>query len=185
MVAQLQSSDRAISCFRSSPVFEIFHSIIVTILECSFCKIASLHFTPNVIISLNLQDTHCTLINCIEEYFKVEELPRTWTCSSTFCNNSTKDSFGYKRLLISRFPKIFIFHLKRFSHDGRIAKSNRSLIEIPKKIDLSTWDVLKQPQVYELSSICTHRGNTDSIHSGHCMLLIKLIAHRYDHNKAT
>ena len=103
-------------------------------------------------------------------------------CSSNLCNAAAlgKQSLGYKMHLISRLPKMLVFHLKRFSYElrfirvilyHRIAKSNRIPIEIPTTIDLSAWSLNKHPQPYVLFSVCIHKNATHSIQSGHCMVI--------------
>ncbi|XP_076438634.1 ubiquitin carboxyl-terminal hydrolase 2-like [Babylonia areolata] len=148
----------------SSHIVDIFVGQLKSELKFVDCGHRSVTFDPFWDLSLPIPKSGSdqSLDNCLRLFMKEEELEAEERpmCAKCKMRRSCTKSFS-----IQRFPRILVFHLKRFSQE-RYGRKLNSLVDFPVKgLDLSDYSSEGGQKVtYDLYAVSNHSG---SVHSGH------------------
>jgi ubiquitin C-terminal hydrolase len=132
-----------------SYIFSTFYGQQKKGFECTVCNTVSCKY--DMFNSLSLDMNKDTLEDCILDYFKSDELEKK--CDKCDINTPHKLT-----LLVSKYPDVFIIHLKRF--DNNCEKIDK-FIKIPDTIALNKNE-------YFLYSTVNHSGTIDDGHYVNC-----------------
>jgi len=111
-------------------------------MNCVKCKCGAEHITFEDFIALSLpmprssiRITHAnSLIQCLTEYTKLEEIQYEYLCDK--CKKKDKCK---KQTVIWRFPPILILHLKRFYAATWRKEKLDTLVQFPTELDFSPY----------------------------------------------
>ena len=120
--------------YNVSLVDELFAGQLINQVACCACKHVSTTFDPFLDLSLpvTVGKTH-TLDECLEAFQKEEEIKDSYTCEK--CKSSSK---VIKRMMVNKFPKYLVVHLKRF----QLYPKKKKIIE-PIAFSLDNWTIKK------------------------------------------
>ena len=166
-----------------SDIIYHFYGFGVTNISSKLNSSKSIIAEPFNIISLaipNVQNNLLTIYNCLDEYFKDEELTgdNIWFNEDT--NNKEPAIKTYKAW---QFPNILIISFKRFQNNG---KKDKRLIYSPLyNLDLCKYSVGydSHHSYYNLHAVCNHFGNSSI--GGHYTITIKNNNHWLHYNDST
>jgi len=115
-------------------------------------------------IELSIFSKNCSLNECFENTFKLEEMQDLWLDEKT--NEYKKIN---KQIYLCYLPEILVIHLKRWNYD---LNKNNSLINFDENINIHTHTINQLPKNcnYELFGIINHEGN---VLGGHYFSYIK------------
>ncbi|CCK69944.1 ubiquitin-specific protease DOA4 KNAG_0D01930 [Huiozyma naganishii CBS 8797] len=119
-----------------SVIGDLFQGQYASRLQCKTCGKTSTTYQPFSVLSIPVPSKHiskCSIIDCFDEFTKVEnlEVDEQWSCPR--CKSKQPST---KKLTITRLPRNLIIHLKRF--DNRLNKNN-ILVQYPFTLDLTTF----------------------------------------------
>ncbi|CAL9728721.1 ubiquitin carboxyl-terminal hydrolase 4 [Monosporozyma unispora] len=120
-----------------SVILDLFQGQYASRLTCKVCETTSTTYQPFSVLSIPIphdkSKTACNIIDCFNEFTKIEnlEVDEQWSCP-----HCKKKQPSTKKLTITRLPKNLIIHLKRF--DNRLNKNN-NLINYPFNLDLTEF----------------------------------------------
>lgn len=92
-----------------SIIDKLFAGQLVSKVCCCKCGNVSTSYDPFHDLALPIGENTKNLDDCIAAFLKDEEIKDCYTCEK--CKDNQK---SIKKLSINKFPKIFVFHLKRF-----------------------------------------------------------------------
>jgi ubiquitin carboxyl-terminal hydrolase 2/21 len=147
---------------QDSYIFQLFAGQLSSTVECKLCDFRSTVFELFWDLSLEIKDGSNSLTDCLDEFFKIEEL-QDMSCAK--CKNGKYR----KKMTIHRFPQTLVLHLKRF----RQCKITRA-ISIPVEIEIGS-------EYYALRAISNHFG---SLEGGHYTATVKNNQTWYNKNDA-
>ena len=137
----------------------LFDNNIVSIIYSDETNEKSKSKISEKLISLPL-DKNCSKISdCINKFEEIEILKNNNRWLSV---KEKKYVNAYKRLIIKKYAKYVIFHMKRFSYDISSSKNSKE-IEFNEYINLNN-------KKYELRGIIIHMGSTEG---GHYISIVK------------
>lgn len=122
-----------------STIIETFAGQYASRLECLNCHKTSTTYVPYNMLSVPIPSgsSNLKLTDCLDKFVCPEFLKgeNVWKCNGCNSSNMTK-----KKLTITRFPRVLIIHLERFtmSRRGEYVKNNCK-IEIPSILDLNKY----------------------------------------------
>ncbi|KAL8617510.1 hypothetical protein ACOMHN_064795 [Nucella lapillus] len=154
----------------NSRIVDIFVGQLKSELKFEDCGHRSVTFDPFWDLSLPIPKSGSdqSLDNCLRMFMKEEELEAEERpmCMKCKLRRSCTKSFS-----IQRFPRILVFHLKRFSQE-RYGRKLNSLVDFPVRgLDLSDYSSEGGQKVtYDLYAVSNHSGG---VHSGHYTALCK------------
>jgi ubiquitin C-terminal hydrolase len=145
--------------YNVSIVDELFAGQLVNRVLCTSCNHVSTTFDPFLDLSLPITPGKTnTIDDCLEAFQKEEEIKDSYVCEK--CKSKSK---VLKRLVVNRFPKYLVIHLKRFQTYPR-KKKIIDQIGFP----VETWNVKKihekENYTYTLIGSIVHKGSFDSGH---------------------
>lgn len=120
-----------------SVILDLFQGQYASRLTCKVCETTSTTYQTFSVLSIPIPHdntkTACSIIDCFNEFTKIEnlEVDEQWSCP-----HCKKKQPSTKKLTITRLPKNLIIHLKRF--DNRMNKNN-NLISYPFTLDLTDF----------------------------------------------
>ena len=117
-------------------------------------------------IESQINNKTCSLIECLDQYTKVEVLDG----DNKYETDAGNKVVAHKQILFWSLPEVLIISIKRFSN---AIKKNQSLVNFPLAgLDMSKYVVGydKESYVYDLYGVCNHGG---SVFGGHYTAAIK------------
>ncbi len=158
-----------------SPITNIFFGMMSSTSMCpdENCKHYNVSFEPFPMINLEInKNKNSTLLECLDEYTKNEQLDKD---NMSDCDKCNKKVSKQRQILFTDLPPVLIIHLKRFDGD----RKNTNLIDYPinnlnmipylhekygKKYDkYKTWKNNDAP-IYNLVGAIMHRGHLNGGH---------------------
>jgi ubiquitin C-terminal hydrolase len=146
----------------NSIVSEIFAGQIESIIKCATCGFESATYDAffDLSVPIPTKRTGLSLVECLEDYTKLETLDAEWKCST--CKLVR---VATKQVLISHLPDILVVQLNRFDFKYGCTRKINNTVEIPTsklKMEqfLSQIQLEQDPQVstYELFGTVNHMG---------------------------
>ena len=132
--------------------------MIINNIKCTSCDEESNVFEPYNCLSLPISGS--SLKNCLDSYFKSDDIVESWNC--TKCKNT-----GCQKSIKSwTFPDYLVIHLKRFTASGQ---KNSDFIDYPiDDLDMTKYITSEKGDpnnyIYELYAINYHSGNVNGGH---------------------
>lgn len=123
----------------NSIITDIFQGQTYNAVVCNNCKHKHISFDNFFSLSLSLPKssirmTHtCDLISCFNEFVKEEKMK---SAEGFVCSNCKKTVDISKKIVIWRYPKVLVVHLKRFFCTTWRKEKLDTLIEVPSTLDL-------------------------------------------------
>ncbi|CEP63067.1 ubiquitin-specific protease DOA4 LALA0_S07e01662g [Lachancea lanzarotensis] len=117
-----------------SVIVDLFQGQYASQLKCKVCGRTSTTYQPFSVLSVPVPSgSRCGIIDCFEEFTKIETLERDerWSCPQ--CKVKQPST---KKITITRLPRNLIIHLKRF--DNQLNKNN-ILVSYPNVLDLTPF----------------------------------------------
>ena len=143
----------------------LFTGSLISQVKCGKCQFISSSFEKFTDISLDILNVN-NLQSSIDDFCHEEILEGD---NKYYCEKCRKKTISFKRVFFDKFPKIFVFHLKRadkFQH--KIKKYiNFNLI-----LNFKNYNIKNKNQIYNLNSVIIHEGY--SINSGHYLTYCKI-----------
>lgn len=141
-------------------IVELFQGQMASILHCQYCLYQSNTFQVFSTLSLTLPPhPSCYIHECINQFYRPENLMgnNEWECS-----NCKMKRPATQRLQITKFPKILIVQLNRFSN---YMNKNTCYVKYPPILDLSVYRNTENiiPK-YSLFGVTCHTGTMDAGH---------------------
>ncbi|XP_071095598.1 ubiquitin carboxyl-terminal hydrolase 2-like isoform X2 [Haliotis cracherodii] len=154
---------RAYLNFDNSKIVDIFVGQLKSELKFSQCGHRSVTFDPFWDLSLPIPKnrSEVSLDDCIRLFMKEEELQDEPMCAKCKERRPCTKSFS-----IQKFPKILVFHLKRFSQE-KFGRKLTTSVEYPTtRLELKDYAAERggSNMVYNLYAVSNHSGG---VHSGH------------------
>jgi len=162
---------RAYTNKNNSIIVDLFHGQLGSTFTCLKCGKTSATYSSFSHLSLPLPTTKTRrpvpLLCCIEEFLQKEKLTDHWRCPICKAHKGAE-----KQLTIYQLPLILITQLKRLtSENGQPVRLSKK-VEIPIKLDLTTYvhsphgptSERSQRFIYDLYAICDHQGDWRSGH---------------------
>jgi len=145
--------------YNISIIDELFAGQLLNRVLCTACNHVSTTYDPFLDLSLPIISGKTrTIDDCLDVFQKEEEIRDAYVCEK--CKSKSR---AIKRLVVSRFPKYLVIHLKRFQTYPR----KRKIID-PIGFSLDNWNVKKvyekEVNSYSLVGSIVHRGTSDSGH---------------------
>lgn len=147
-----------------SYIIEMFNGMLYNQVICNNCNAVDDVFEPFNCLSVDISNTHDTLSNCLNTYFKDRDIIENWKCDKCNefgCNKNTK---------CWSLPNYLIIQLKRFTNSG-----HKKCVHIDFPIDnlnLTPFisDRKNDPNnyIYSLYAVNYHSGSLDSGHYWSC-----------------
>jgi ubiquitin C-terminal hydrolase len=166
LVVLLDLLDEKIKKYDKDNMFsKLFYCNIESEVICSNCKYSSKTNTIEKSLSLSLDKT--ILINCLEDFVKLEQLTNDnqWKCDK--CNQYTN---AYKKMSIKSLPKYLFIQLKRYYYNNNAKKLNTS-IDIPNVLNTDhLTEKVDNGYQYILRGFILQNGNIDG---GHYISFVK------------
>lgn len=133
---------------------KMFYGQIISQVVCGNC--GYIHQNVEMFMNLMIPITGNTLDECLDNYFKCEDLTN-WQCSE--CKGVSLSKRSHR---LWKNPDVFIISLKRFSSD--LSKINTK-VEIPKSLNLQKYTLSPNATInYKLSSSAIQAGSYNSGH---------------------
>ncbi|XP_076802429.1 ubiquitin carboxyl-terminal hydrolase 2-like [Clavelina lepadiformis] len=152
-------------------IFDLFVGQLESSLTCLECGHVSLTYDPfwDLSLPISKQMTYGSETNindCFQSFTKEESLDRD---EKPTCEKCKVRRVMKKKLLIHRFPKILVLHLKRFNEGSRYRQKLTNLVKFPlKSLKLSKYasPTCEDPRSteYDLYAVSNHCG---SCYGGH------------------
>lgn len=151
-----------------SIIVDLFQGQLKVTLHCLNCGYTAIKFDPFMYLSLPIDTTkeHCTLLDCIEKFIRVENLTNDekWYCPK--CKDFEDSTIKYD---LWKLPFLLIIHLKRFSYNRYGYRNNKidNFIDYPlTELDLSDFTNYPDPvgNTYDLFAVSCHHGGTGGGH---------------------
>ncbi|XP_055991377.1 inactive ubiquitin carboxyl-terminal hydrolase 50 [Sorex fumeus] len=143
-------------------LFEGQLSYSVMCLKCENCSYRNEVFT---VLSLPIpSESECTLQECLQCFFQQDTLTWNNQIHCSFCETKQETAV---RAVISKAPKIMIFHLKRFDILGTMKRKLRTSINYPlTNLDLTPYicPIFRKHPKYNLCAVVNHFGDLDGGH---------------------
>nr|CAB3267548.1 ubiquitin carboxyl-terminal hydrolase 2 [Phallusia mammillata] len=157
-------------------VYDLFVGQLESSLKCLECGHVSLTFDPFWDLSLPLSkhsysSESTAVTDCLNTFTKKETLDRDEKPTCEECKTRRKME---KKLLIHKFPKILVIHLKRFNEGSRYRQKLTNHVKFPSKgLDLRNYasDQCENGDsaVYDLYAVSNHCGSCYGGHyTAHC-----------------
>lgn len=142
-------------------IVDIFQGQMASILQCQYCLYQSNTFQVFSTVSLMLPPHHtCNIHDCFKQFYKPDMLTgnNEWECT-----NCKQKRPAIQRLQITKFPKVLIIQLNRFSN---YMNKNTCFVKYPYEIDLSSYRHLMNecPLKYTLFGVTCHTGTMERGH---------------------
>ena len=119
----------------NSFITDLFLGQFRSTLRCCVCNHESITFEPFWLISVPIpsskdwkSDTRKTIIDCMEEFLKVEVLDDDEKPTCEKCKERRKCKKWYS---VERWPKILVIHFKRFAPAGSYRAKINCIVEVP------------------------------------------------------
>lgn len=151
----------------NSKILDIFGGLLKSTLKCTHCGFSStvyeLFWDLSLPIPLDSPDDNLNLNHCLELFTKEEELVGE---DEPFCEKCKRKQTCLKRILIQKFPKILVIHLKRFSGDQMTRKINR-FVDFPvAALNMGPYSTEAESEdvFYNLYGVVNHRGTPEIGH---------------------
>ena len=149
-----------------SIITNLFTGLYSSSIKCENCGFISYSFDPFMTLTLDINNSDCTLENCFDDFIKSEQLDDENKITCQYCctkNNATKNMSLYY------CPKILIIHLKRFEKDvyGNNCNKKENMVYYPlTKLKLKNYMSVhsNQDPEYQLYGVNIHSGDTDMGH---------------------
>lgn len=144
-------------------IIELFNGNLMNTIKCTHCDFSEQIFEPYNNFSISIQDTHSSLIDCLDYHFDNEHRIDSWKCDK--CNNNGCN----KSSIIWTFPNYVIINLKRFKLENNEMVKNKNLITFPlKNLNLTKY-ISKEKNdtnnyIYDLYAINYHIGELNNGH---------------------
>lgn len=154
----------------NSKVVDIFGGLLKSILKCTYCGFASTVFEPfwDLSLSIPFENDHTRvqklhLSHCLNFFTKEEKLDGQ---EKPFCEKCKTTQTCIKRILIHRFPRVLVIHLKRFSGNGNAHKIDNHVDYPLLGLNMGAYSSEAQFQnvSYNLYGVINHFG---TCHFGH------------------
>ncbi|CAG9770360.1 unnamed protein product [Ceutorhynchus assimilis] len=168
----VESSSRC-SCI----IHQIFTGGLQSDIVCQNCKGVRTTTDPTLDFALDLGSvteggrSTCSLIDCLENFTKSEQLEKI------MCENCGSKQESTKQLTIRTLPIVATFHLKRFSHSDAGIKISTA-INFPDILDMTPFMTKKKKKSpfstdnrYSLFAVINHSG--DSANEGHYIAFVR------------
>ncbi len=146
-----------------SCIIQMFGGMLYNSIDCQHCSFKENVFEPFLDIGLDLPQTDCSLIDCLDSKLNHSEAICTWKCESCSNKGCTKHT------TLWTLPNYLIIHLKRFKTQSHTLAKNNALVDFPiDSLDLSSYVSSdkndKNNYIYSLYAVNYHSGN---LHGGH------------------
>ena len=120
--------------YNVSIIDELFAGQLVNRVLCTSCNHVSTTFDPFLDLSLPITPGKTkSLDDCLAAFQQEEEIKDSYVCEK--CKSKSR---AIKRLVVSKFPKYLVIHLKRFQTYPRKRKINESIA-----FSLENWNIKK------------------------------------------
>jgi len=154
---QLKSCVKCGKCGHVSTVFDPFWDLSLPIPEKYHAKRSYSYYS-----SSSAAD-ECSLKECFEEFAKADDV------DEYYCRKCKKHRRSTKQLSVWRFPKVLVFHLKRFSFSGYSRSKINTAVSAPSRLSLSDLRALSKERAdrgtgYALYAIGNHMGTCGGGH---------------------
>lgn len=149
-----------------SMILDLFGGQLKSTLKCTECNNESITYDPFLDLSLPLPEgsRRATLNDCFNLFAQPEVLDGSDKPNCDVCKKKTKST---KRMQVQKFPKILVFHLKRFS-STRFGQKLNMLVDFPAKLgdmsELAASVYISHGCNYKLFGVVDHEGSNNSGH---------------------
>ncbi|CAD8170779.1 unnamed protein product [Paramecium octaurelia] len=145
-------------------ITDLFAGQIASKSYCSKCKEISEGFDPILDLNLPLQKNSIPrefkLYDCLQNYFKEEQINDVWKCDR--CNFINKSVL--RKIKLTQTPKYLILHLKRFTQTPKSQKITDE-VKYPEILDIKEFcEENVEYTKYTLKGVISHMGQLNGGH---------------------
>ncbi|GJJ78122.1 ubiquitin carboxyl-terminal hydrolase 48 [Entomortierella parvispora] len=135
---------------------------------CKKCKTTSIRPCPFFELSLNIDD-HWTLKDCLDDLLKPEKLVGD---DRYFCSVCQSLQNATREIKFDNIPEVLNVQLMRFKYDSETWTKEKSFDKVlfPESIDVSRLVGSTESQLYDLSAVLVHSG--ESVETGHYLAYV-------------
>jgi len=152
-----------------SIIISLFYGQYISTITCPDCKHNSVSYTPECCFTLPIparkkeNRAAVSLIDCWRKFVEPEVMDKD---NQYDCEKCKEKKQATKAISLWKLPEILIILLKRFKSHGSHSVKVNDMVTYPFDLDISEfcYSYDKPEALYELYSVCIHRGATGGGH---------------------